>query len=220
MAHGIVVWRPFSILEKWAIRRTACVICVSEFTRNRIIENSGLPRSQTTVIPNALDPVLAPCGPPQPPQVPPVVLAVSRMSAAEGYKGIDHLIAAMPSVLDAVPSCRLRIVGRGDGLSGMQALVRRLGLSQCVDFAGYLSDRELKGEFDRCSIFALPSEKEGFGVVYLEAMSHGRPCIGARSGGVPEVITEETGELVRYGMLPAFRRRSSARWVGTGNPRS
>ena len=71
-------------------------------------------------------------------------------------------------------------------------------------FAGYVGDSELHGEFARCRMFALPSQKEGFGLVYLEAMAHGRPCLGARSGGTPEVITPEAGVLVEYGDVPGI----------------
>jgi glycosyltransferase involved in cell wall biosynthesis len=106
---------------------------------------------------------------------------------------------AMPAVLESIPQARLRVVGKGDALPSLKALTSRLNLSNAVAFAGFLSDSELSGEFERCRLFALPSEKEGFGIVFLEAMAHGRPCLGARSGGVPEVITPDTGILVEYG---------------------
>jgi glycosyltransferase involved in cell wall biosynthesis len=55
-----------------------------------------------------------------------------------------------------------------------------------------------------CRLFALPSKKEGFGLVFLEAMAHSRPCLGARAGGVPKVISPETGLMVEYGDVPAL----------------
>jgi phosphatidylinositol alpha-1,6-mannosyltransferase len=105
----------------------------------------------------------------------------------------------MPAVRSRISDARLRIVGRGDGMPGLQSLARKLDLNSSVEFAGYRNDAELSKEFDDCRLFALPSQKEGFGLVYLEAMAHGRPCLGARSGGVPEVITADTGMLVNYG---------------------
>jgi phosphatidyl-myo-inositol dimannoside synthase len=50
-----------------------------------------------------------------------------------------------------------------------------------------------------CRLFALPSKKEGFGLVFLEAMAQGRPCLGARAGGITEIVSENTGILVEYG---------------------
>jgi glycosyltransferase involved in cell wall biosynthesis len=89
-------------------------------------------------------------------------------------------------------------------MPGLQALARRLKMERVVEFTGYRSDADLRHDFEGCRLFALPSEKEGFGLVYLEAMAHGRPSLGARSGGVPEVITEETGVLVEYGDVPGM----------------
>jgi glycosyltransferase involved in cell wall biosynthesis len=55
----------------------------------------------------------------------------------------------------------------------------------------------LPSYYENCDLFVLPSTREGFGIVFLEAMHHGKACIGARAGGVPEVIRDgATGVLV------------------------
>jgi glycosyltransferase involved in cell wall biosynthesis len=72
-------------------------------------------------------------------------------------------------------------------------------LGGAVRFLGYVGDAELREEFAACRLFALPSEKEGFGLVYLEALAHGRPCLGLAAGGTPDVITPDVGVLVRTG---------------------
>jgi phosphatidylinositol alpha-1,6-mannosyltransferase len=202
VAHGIEVWRPYSFLERHALRGAKAILCVSDFTRRKIAENCRIEANRLLVLPNALDPHLEPTAPSAPPAGGAVVLTISRLSAADNYKGIGHLIEAMPAVRAKNPGARLRIVGRGDGLPALQALARRLELKSVVEFAGYLSDSEIHQEFGRCSLFALPSQKEGFGLVYLEAMANGRPCLGAREGGTPEVISPETGVLVEYGNVP------------------
>jgi glycosyltransferase involved in cell wall biosynthesis len=71
-----------------------------------------------------------------------------------------------------------------------------------VEFLGYVNDKRMDAELRACRLFALPSEKEGFGLVFLEAMAHGRPCLGARAGGIPEVINAETGVLATFGDVP------------------
>jgi glycosyltransferase involved in cell wall biosynthesis len=206
VAHGIEVWRPFSLMERIALKQASRVWCVSEFTRDRLLGYCTLPSGRTAVLPNALDPFLDPPAPATAAAGPPLVLSISRLSIADDYKGIGHLIAAMPAVRSEIPDARLRIVGRGDGLPGLQALAKRLNLAESVEFAGYVGDSELSREFARCRLFALPSQKEGFGLVYLEAMAHGRPCLGARSGGTPEVISGETGVLVEFGDVPGIAR--------------
>jgi len=75
-----------------------------------------------------------------------------------------------------------------------------LGIQDVVRFRGALADAELKEVYDDSHVFVMPSKKEGFGIVYIEAMAAGLPCIGANHGGVPEVIEHgETGFLVEYG---------------------
>jgi glycosyltransferase involved in cell wall biosynthesis len=204
VAHGIEVWRPFTFLEQRALRRAKRIWCVSEYTRQQLLRHAQVPAERTAILHNALDPFLDPASPPPPPEGPPSILSISRLTISDSYKGIGHLIAAMRAVLDQIPDARLRIVGQGNGLEGLRALAREHGVSDAVVFAGFRSDPELVEEFAGSRLFALPSEKEGFGLVFLEAMAHGRPCLGARSGGVPEVITDETGVLVEYGDVPGM----------------
>lgn len=204
VAHGIEVWRPFSFLERRALRGARQIWSVSEYTRQQVLLRCRGLESKVSVLPNALDPFLIPPGPAPAATGPATILAISRLSLADNYKGIGHLIAAMPAVRAGIPGARLRIVGRGDGLASLQRIARGLELGTAVSFAGYRSDSELHTEFAECRLFALPSQKEGFGLVYLEAMANGRPCLAARSGGAPEVVTGDTGVLVDYGDVPGI----------------
>jgi len=206
VAHGIEVWRPFTFLQRRALKNAWRVLCVSQFTRDELLKHVRLDPARVVVLPNALDPGLeaddagsATATAPQP-----IILTVSRLSATDRYKGIDHLIQAMPAILKNAPGTKLRIVGRGDDRPRLQNLARDLCVDAAVEFAGYVDDRQLRHEFARCTVFALPSEKEGFGLVYLEAMSHGKPCIAADAGGAPEVIAPESGRLVPYADVAAL----------------
>jgi phosphatidyl-myo-inositol dimannoside synthase len=218
VAHGIEVWRPFSFIERRALKGSRRIFCVSDFTRRQIVESCPMLAEKAVVLYNALDPFLDPKAPASSPESPDTILTISRLTVADSYKGIDHLVKAMPAVCEEMPGTRLKVVGRGDGLPGLQALAKKLNIHGNVEFAGYRSDMELKVDLERCRLFALPSEKEGFGLVFLEAMAHGRPCLGARSGGVPEIISPETGVLVEYGdvngiaggIIGALRRNWSA----------
>lgn len=207
IAHGIEVWRPFTFLERLALRKADQLWCVSDFTRRELLKHSGLPDSSAVVVANGLDPTFQVGSGAATPSSGAVILVVSRLSNADRYKGVDHLIEAMPVIRGAVPDAVLRIVGRGDDLPRLQALAAQHGLTGGeIQFAGYLADSELEYEFSRCRIFALPSEREGFGLVYIEAMAHGKPCVGADAGGTPEVITRETGLLCRYGDISGLAK--------------
>jgi phosphatidylinositol alpha-1,6-mannosyltransferase len=210
VAHGIEVWRPFTFLERRALKGARRIWCVSDFTRSQLLSHCPMPGANAVLLPNALDPYLRPPEAVPAPRTPSVILAISRLSTADNYKGIGHLIAAMPAIRAEIPDARLRIVGRGDGLPALQRMASNLDLPGCVEFAGFRSDADLHDDFASCRLFALPSEKEGFGLVYLEAMAHGRPCLAARSGGAPEVVTPETGVLVTYGDVAGIASAAAA----------
>ena len=199
VAHGIEVWRPFSPVERIALRAASRILCVSDFTRGELLRHCPLPEGRAVVLPNTLDPDFPiEAGHPLE-ECPPTILTVSRLTAGDRYKGVEDLLRAMPAVSGKIPSARLRIVGRGDDLPRLLELARQLGVAESVDFLGYVDDARLRDELRSCRLFALPSRKEGFGLVFLEAMAHGRPCLGARAGGIPEVISPESGMLADYG---------------------
>jgi glycosyltransferase involved in cell wall biosynthesis len=201
VAHGIEVWRPFKRLEILALRNADRIWCVSEYTRRELLRHCKLPLTTTVVLPNALDPRLEISEPGK--KTPDFeILTISRLSQSDSYKGVDHLIEALPAIRREIPAARLRIVGRGDDLPRLHEAAQRLRQTTAIDFLGYVDDEELKRELGACRLFALPSQKEGFGLVFLEAMTHGKPCIGSRDGGIPEVITPESGLLVNYGNVP------------------
>lgn len=206
IAHGIEVWRKFNFAERLALRAAENVFCVSAYTRRELLANCpGLKPERVLVVANALDPFfkIEPGAPL--PACPPVILCVTRLTYEDRYKGVEDLIAALPAVRAAIPHATLRIVGRGNDLPRLQGIAKRHGvLGEGTEFLGFLNDARLAEELSTCRLFALPSKKEGFGLVFLEAMAHGRPCLGARAGGIPEVITPETGVLADYGDIPGL----------------
>ena len=127
-------------------------------------------------------------------------MTVSRLSAADRYKGFECLLESVRLGLDCGLPLRLQIVGSGDDLEHLRDVVNSLGIQDVIRFRGALTDAELEEVYSESHVFVMPSKKEGFGIVYLEAMAAGLPCIAANHGGVPEVIEHgETGFLVEYG---------------------
>ena len=210
VAHGLEAWRPYTWLERLALRHARRILCVSDFTRREMQRQIDLPESRFAVVPNALDPYLLvkltdrtiPPG-----QQAPVILAVARLDAKEGYKGVDHLIEAMPGILQTAASARLRIIGTGSDVPRLRSLASRLDLGPAVEFVGAVDDETLREAYQSCTLFALPSRGEGFGIVFLEAMAQGKPCLGARAGAIPEVIDESSGVLVEYGDVAEIARQ-------------
>ncbi len=125
---------------------------------------------------------------------------VGRMRASERYKGHDLLLEAWPSVTQAVPEAQLVIVGRGDDVERLRAKSDALGLRDAVLFTGFVSNATRAAILSRARSFVLPSTGEGFGLVYLEAMRAGLPCLGCRGGAAAEIIIDgKTGVLVDPG---------------------
>ena len=203
IAHGIEVWQRPSLLRRLALRRCARVFCVSHYTRDRLAELMPWLAPRLRVVPNALDPDLLDRPAPAPPPIgrPPVILCVGRLCAADAYKGYDLLlrafsllpVSAFRTEPDLVP--RLRFVGDGDDRARLETLAVQLNVADRVEFSGRLPDAELRRAFADCTCFALPSTGEGFGLVYLEALAAGRPCVALHSTAVPELITRDVGIL-------------------------
>jgi glycosyltransferase involved in cell wall biosynthesis len=112
----------------------------------------------------------------------------------------------MPVVLGEVPDAYLRIVGGGPMLPVLRKQVESMGLEKSVVFTGELAtDDEVRMEFFKADVFALPSLQEGFGLVFLEAMAAGLPVVAARAAATPEVVPDgEVAILFRPGDVGAL----------------
>ena len=131
-------------------------------------------------------------------------LIVGRMSASERYKGHDPLIEVWPAVRRAVPDAQLVIAGGGDDQQRLMAKAAGLGLEHAVRFEGVVSDERLAELYRGAALFVMPSPNEGFGLVYIEAMSAGTPCIVA-TGAAEEIVEHErTGVVVTPGDADAL----------------
>jgi phosphatidylinositol alpha-1,6-mannosyltransferase len=128
---------------------------------------------------------------------PRAVIVVARMIAAERYKGHDQLLEAWPLVAARFPDARLVLAGTGDDVPRLKAKAAALGLGSKAIFTGFVSRPVLTSLYQHAAVFAMPSREEGFGLVYLEAMVHGLPCIGSIHDAAGDVIEDgKTGFLV------------------------
>jgi glycosyltransferase involved in cell wall biosynthesis len=114
-------------------------------------------------------------------------------------KGLRALLIAMAQVHSRHPAHRLVLIGDGPMRAELETQARALGIGAAVDFTGSLSPDEVARWMRRAELFVLPSLEEGQGVALLEALASGTPCVAARAGGIPDVLSSEWGELVAPG---------------------
>ena len=98
----------------------------------------------------------------------------------------------------------LDIVGDGPHRGDYESLCQELGLDDCVTFHGMRNKAEVATYMKGCDFFVMPSQYEGFGVVYAEAMATGKPIIATNTRGPDEVVTSEAGILVDPGSRDAL----------------
>ncbi|BAY25208.1 group 1 glycosyl transferase [Calothrix sp. NIES-2100] len=109
----------------------------------------------------------------------PLLLYVGRLSA-------EKEIERIKPILEAIPQARLALVGDGPH---RQALEKHFAGTN-TNFVGYLMGRELGSAFASADAFIFPSRTETLGLVLLEAMAAGCPVVAARSGGIPDIVTD------------------------------
>jgi glycosyltransferase involved in cell wall biosynthesis len=209
IAHGIEVWYGISRLRRLALARVSAMLCVSAYTRQRILDQAPfLQPEQLKIFPNALGETWAREKPPlSPPRELPqrFILSVTRLQKGDRYKGVVTVIEAL-SMLDDT-SLHYIVVGQGNDLQFLQLVARRFGVNNRVHFLSGVSDTELVDLYGQCEAFVLPSGKEGFGIVFLEAMYFGAPVIAAAEKGALDVVRDgETGILVRFGDSIALKQ--------------
>jgi glycosyltransferase involved in cell wall biosynthesis len=105
-------------------------------------------------------------------------------------KGVHRLLEAMAEVRRKQPQACLVIIGQGDYQDELEHRAESLGLTEAVEFIPPMSQAALRDYMRRCRLLVLPSLSEGLGRVLIEAMACGRPVVGTRMGGIPDLIQD------------------------------
>lgn len=113
-------------------------------------------------------------------------------------KGVQHLIAAMPKILEGYHDTKLVIAGKGGMIDELKAQAETLGISQKVYFAGYLSGKDVQKMYKAADISVFPSTYEPFGIVALEAMLSERPVVVSDIGGLNEIVQHRENGMKCY----------------------
>lgn len=189
--------------EHWMSRRASQLVTHSRAHRQQMVEEIGVPAEEIRVSPLGIATFPDFVRPPSRSEA----LNVVYLGRLEKRKGTLDLLHAIPGVLAQVPSAQFTLIGADrphcpGGRTHAQYIRETFPeqIQQHIHLAGRLSDAEVNRHLQTADVFVAPSLYESFGLIFVEAMRWGTPVIGARAGGIPEIVTDgETGLLVPPG---------------------
>ena len=179
-------------VERWMAHRADAVIVCSYYMRGHVADIFDIDERRVAMIPNGVDPSeLRPTGDLQalrrefakPHEK--LVLLVGRLVYEKGFQ---LALDALPDVIEQVGNVRFLVAGSGTHEQELKAQAKRLGLSDHGTFLGWIGDDALHSLYRIADLCVVPSIYEPFGLVALEAMASGCPCIVADTGGLREVV--------------------------------
>ena len=174
-----------------AHRANSVIVC-SYYMREHVADIFEIDERRIAVIPNGVDPnELRPVGDLQalrrefamPEQK--LVLLVGRLVYEKGFQ---LALDALPGVIEQVGNVRFVVAGSGTHEGELKLQAQRLGLAEQGTFLGWIGDDVLHSLYRIADLCVVPSIYEPFGLVALEAMASGCPCIVADTGGLREVV--------------------------------
>jgi glycosyltransferase involved in cell wall biosynthesis len=135
-------------------------------------------------------------------------LIIGVVKSMEAVYGIDILLRAFALLIQEQSelNVRLVLVGGGTKFDELKNLSKELAIDSVVEFTGKIKFEELPAVFGQFDVFANLSRSESFGVSVLEAMSSGLPVIVTATGGLLEIVTEETGIFVPVDDIQATKK--------------
>jgi len=203
--HGIEAWKRVSALKRTAARSAVNVLATTRYTAAEFARQNDIGDDLLRVVPLCADERYI---------IPSTtfrlhggfkLLCVARLDSSERYKGFEQVFHALARLGSQHKDVHFNLVGDGIDRMRLERAAHQLGVSQQITFWGRLSDEDLAAAYADCDVFVMPSKREGFGIVFLEAMRHAKPCIGGNHGGTPEVIEHgKSGFLVKYGDVEAL----------------
>ena len=208
-AHGIEVWRTVPNWKRQFLQEKAEIWAVSNYTKQQLIERHQIPSANIKVLNNTIDPFY---------KVPNtfdkpnnlleryqikgddfVLFTLTRLSATEHAKNYDLVINAVKVLKDQFPQLIYVIGGKADEQEQIRLtqLIEENKLRENVKIIGFINEQEIEAHYRLANCFVLPSKKEGFGIVLIEAAACGCQVIGGNvDGSTDALLNGELGQLV------------------------
>jgi len=199
IAHGIEVWKKLNVFQQ-RLLSMATILAVSHYTRNQMVLVNKIHHSRIVLFPNSIDPFF------RIPEVfekkqyllerysmqtnQPVLFTLSRLQTSERAKGYDLIISLLPDIIKHFPNIVYIVAGGYDApeKKRIEKLITFHGVKDHVIITGFVKDVEIPDHYMLADIFIMPSSKEGFGIVFLEALVCGTHPIGGNRDGSADAL--------------------------------
>jgi len=196
LTYGKEVWYELKPSEQKALNGAEQIWTISRYSRDLANEANHIPKEKFEMLPCVVDGSIFTPGPASPSLAERynlhgshVLVTVARLWPGDIYKGVDVTIRALPRIAEEFPSVKYVVIGRGDDRPRLAELAESLGIAERVVFAGFVPDEELIAHYWLADVYVMPS-KEGFGIVYLEAMACGVPVIAGDDDGSADPLQD------------------------------
>lgn len=208
--HGIEVWQPLKNAARKGLSASDVILCVSHFTAEKVAATSGAPAQRCKVIYNTVEERFTPGDrlaarrrfKVNERQM--VLSTVARLDAGQQHKGHDLVIRLLATLKKEKPDIVYLIAGTGDDLPRLEALADTHGVRHLVRFLGYVPDDDLPDLYLATDLYVMPSQGEGFGIAFVEAMACGTPALGLKVGGAEDALCDGVlGHAVTEATFPA-----------------
>lgn len=220
VAHGIEVWRPLNLIKRTFLKRYCDkIICVSAFTKDQMIKLHHSDPKKCIVLNNAVDPFIIQPEEFEKPEyllnrysltpANQVIFTLTRLASSEQYKGYEQVIKAVSRLKVQFPGIKYILSGPYDIAEEIRikALIKACGVDEQVILTGFVNENELADYFLLADLFVLPSKKEGFGIVFIEALACGLPVIcGNADGSIDAIRNGELGTAINVNDLDELEK--------------
>lgn len=209
VTHGIEVWGELNWLKRKVLHSANSILSVSNFTRNVLINKHQIDPQKISIFRNTLDPYFGQSEGQEDiselrsfyhiPEDAKVLMTIARLKHYEKAKGYDKVIQILARLKNENVNVYYILAGKysDDEHSRIQHLASELNIADRIILPGFIEDKNLQAHYKLADIFIMPSTKEGFGIVFIEAMACGTPAIaGNKDGSADTILSPELGSLV------------------------
>ena len=193
-------WNRVYEVEKKAMEKADRIITVSRYTRDCAVREYGIPENRFSPVHNAINPEEVFRLPNNSGEK--LVLFLGRVTF---QKGPEFMVESAWKLLQVYPDVLFFVVGVGDMLDKLKALVLERKIDHKFVFAGFLSPSNVRKVLAQADVYFMPSVSEPFGLSALEAAQFGVPCVVSKQSGVSEVLPNalnadfwDTGKFANY----------------------